>query len=124
MLDRAFWRDSHHDFVVDADHGRGLSTWRTDATPYLCAWSSKVMVDATATIRWSLLIAFRSSGFVPALRWPTISSRSRLISPMLSFMARLLRNLDRLLWSGFSWNGFLLWHHSRIRNHFRDVDRL
>jgi hypothetical protein len=31
----------------------------------------------------------------------------------------LLRNPDRLFGSGF-----LLWHYSRIRNHFRDVDRL
>jgi hypothetical protein len=34
------------------------------------------------------------------------------------------RNLDRIFGSGFFRSGFLLWHYSRIRNHFRDVDRL
>jgi hypothetical protein len=36
----------------------------------------------------------------------------------------LLRNLDRPFGRGFFRSGFLLWHYSRIRNHFRDVDRL
>jgi hypothetical protein len=49
---------------------------------------------------------------------PANLSDSRLISPMLSFMAHLLRNLDRLFGSG------LIWHYGRIRNHFRDVDWL
>jgi hypothetical protein len=51
-------------------------------------------------------------------------SNSRLISPMLSFVAHLLRNLDRLFGSRFSRDGFLLWHYSRVRDHFRDVHRL
>src|SRR5207302_7202259 len=94
-----------------------------DTGTYLCTWSVKTMVDAIATIRCSLVTAFRSSGSVPALRWPMISSRSRLISPMLSFMACLLRNLDRLFGSRFFRNGLLLWYYSTIRYYFWDADR-
>jgi hypothetical protein len=43
---------------------------------------------------------------------------------MLSFMVYLVRDLDRLFGSGLFRSGFSLWHYNRIRNYFRDVDRL
>src|SRR3990170_5880799 len=90
---------------------------------YQRAWIVRAKVEASAAIRSSLATAFRVSVFVPDVRWSAICWRSRWISPMLSFIAHLFRNLDRLFGSGSFRNGFLLWHHNRIWDHFRDVDR-
>jgi len=45
-------------------------------------------------------------------------------SPISLTSRDLLRLVDRIFRSRFLRSGLLPWHYSRIRNHFRDVDRL
>jgi hypothetical protein len=90
---------------------------------YQRAWIVRAKVEAIAAIPSSFGDGLSCVRLRADVRWSAISRRSGCISPTLSFMAHLLPNLDRLFGS-FSRNRFLFWHYSRIRNHFRDVDRL
>src|SRR5215216_4804737 len=64
----------------------------------------------------------KMAGAWPLKEQPEPSQRTN--SPICLTSRDLLRLVDRIFRSRFLRSGLLPWHYSRIRNHFRDVDRL